>query len=76
MTISIKGQSYTEPISVTVNDFCDHAGAEIEMLEYSKPSWWEDAHIYVDDDSELLPTLVCRCGYEELQERDYDSDEY
>lgn len=57
---------------------CDHAGAEIEMLEYSKPSFWADAGIYVNDDSEDLPTLICKCGFEEVQEPeepDYDRDE-
>lgn len=61
---------YAEAISVVYEDECDHAGAEIEMLEYSKPSFWQDAGIYVNDDSEELPTLVCKCGYEELQERE------
>lgn len=71
MTITVNTPyAYAEPISVIVEDECDHAGAEIEMLEYSKDSWWEDAHCYVNDDSEELPTLVCKCGYEELQERE------
>lgn len=66
---------YTEPISIIFEDECDHAGAMVEMLEYSKASWWADAHCYVNDDSEELPTLVCKCGFEEVQEReepDYD----
>lgn len=76
LTIEVK-QSYTYPevLSITINDECDHAGAEVEMLEYSKSSFWADAGIYVNDDSEELPTLVCKCGFEEVQEReepDYD----
>ena len=52
---------------------CLHPNATIEMLEYSKPSWWADAHCYVNDDSEDLPTLVCPdCGYEEIQEPEDD----
>lgn len=59
---------YGTDISVVVDDECNHAGATIEMLEYAKSSWWEDAHCYVNDDSEELPTLVCKCGLEEIQE--------
>ena len=54
-------------------DLCEHPNAEIEMLEYAKNSWWADAHMFVPDDSEELPTLVCPdCGYEEIQEPDYE----
>jgi hypothetical protein len=69
---------YGQDISVMVEDECNHAGAEVEMLEYSKDSWWADAHCYVNDDSEELPTLVCKCGLEEIQEPeepDYERDE-
>lgn len=61
---------YGQDISVMFEDECNHAGAEIEMVSYEKSSWWADAHCYVNDDSEDLPTLVCKCGYEELQEPD------
>ena len=60
------------PVNVKVNGYCNHAGAEIEMIEYAKPSWYADAHCYAMDDSEELPTLVCKCGYEEIQEQDND----
>lgn len=71
MTINVKAPyAYAEPVSVVVNDECDHAGAEIEMLDYAKSSFWADAGIYVNDDSETLPTLVCKCGFEEIQEPD------
>lgn len=63
---------YGTDISVIVEDRCNHAGAELEYLEYNKPSFWADAGIYVNDDSEILPTLVCKCGYEELQESEPD----
>lgn len=58
---------------------CEHPNATTEMLEYEKSSWWADAHMYVNDDSETLPTTVCPdCGFEELQEPeeadDYDPD--
>jgi hypothetical protein len=59
---------YEELISVEIEGECDHAGAEIEMLTYEKASWWADAHMYVNDDSEDLPTLVCKCGFEEVQD--------
>ena len=70
---------YEELISVEIEGECDHAGAEIEYLEYAKSSWWADAHCYVNDDSETLPTLVCKCGFEEIQEPeepDYEPDYY
>jgi tryptophan synthase alpha subunit len=55
---------------------CEHENAEIEYLTYSKPSWWADAHCYVNDDSEDLPTLVCPdCGLEEIQEVDYEDED-
>lgn len=54
-------------------DLCEHENATVEMLEYSKPSWWAEAHCYVNDDSEELPTLICPdCGFEEIQEKDDD----
>ena len=57
-------------------DLCEHENATVEYLTYAKASWWADAHCYVNDDSEDLPTLVCPdCGLEEIQEReepDYD----
>lgn len=63
----------------TETDDCEHPNATVEMLTYSKPSWWADAHCYINDDSEDLPTLVCPdCGYEEIQEPeepDYDLDD-
>lgn len=69
MQITIQSPvTYPEPVSIIFNDECDHAGATVEMVEYSKDSWWEDAHCYVNDDSEELPTLVCKCGFEEIQE--------
>lgn len=47
-------------------DLCEHENAEVEYLTYSKPSWWADAHCYVNDDSEDLATLICPdCGLEE-----------
>lgn len=68
--------SEAEILSIEIEGECDHAGAVVEMLEYSKPSWWADAHMFVNDDSEELPTLVCyKCGLEEIQEPeepDYD----
>lgn len=68
-TITIQAQrDFGTDISVVVDDECNHAGAVVEMLEYSKPSFWADAGIYVNDDSEELPTLVCKCGLEEIQE--------
>lgn len=67
---------YADPISIEIEGECDHAGAEVQMLTYEKSSWWADAHMYVNDDSEDLPTLVCKCGLEEIQEpadpEDYD----
>lgn len=55
---------------------CEHENATVEYLTYSKPSWWADAHCYVNDDSEDLPTLVCPdCGLEELQEVDYENED-
>lgn len=69
MKITIQsGKTYTKPISVIFEDECNHAGAEVEMLEYSKSSFWADAGIYVNDDSEELSTLICKCGFEEIQE--------
>lgn len=71
MTLTVRNLTpYAELVSVMIEDECDHAGAAVEMLEYCKDSWWADAHCYVNDDSEELPTLVCKCGYEELQERE------
>lgn len=71
MNLTIKNLTpYSEDISVMIEDECNHAGAEVEMLEYSKDSFWADAGVYVNDDSEMLPTLVCKCGFEELQEPD------
>jgi len=56
-------------------DECDHPNATVEMLTYDKPSWWADAQMFVNDDSEELPTLVCPdCGFEEIQEPDNDED--
>lgn len=79
MTINIKDLTpYAEDVSVMVEDECNHAGATVEMLDYEKSSWWEDAHCYVNDDSEELPTLICKCGFEEIQEPeepDYDERE-
>lgn len=76
MTIEITApRTYEELVSVEIEGECDHAGAEIEMLTYAKSSFWADAGIYVNDDSEDLPTLVCKCGFEEIQEQeepDYD----
>lgn len=69
---------YEELISIEINGECDHAGAEVEMLTYEKASWWADAHMMVNDDSEDLPTLVCKCGLEEIQEPeepDYEPDD-
>ena len=80
MNIPVKSQyDYGTDISVLIYDECNHAGAEIEYLEYEKSSWWADAHCYVNDDSETLPTLVCKCGFEEIQEPeepDYERDKY
>lgn len=58
-------------------DLCEHENATVEYLTYAKPSWWADAHCYVNDDSEDLPTLVCPdCGLEEIQEVDYEGEDY
>lgn len=66
-TITINAPyTHEESLSVVVNDECNHAGAVVEMLEYEKPSFWHDAGMYVNDDSETLPTLVCGCGHEEI----------
>jgi hypothetical protein len=85
-TINVKAPySYPEAISIQWVDEngdlleCDHAGAEIEYLDYAKSSFWADAGIYVNDDSETLPTLVCKCGFEEIQEPDepdYEREDY
>ena len=57
-------------ISVKIDGECNHNGATIEMIEYSKDSFSNDAHMYMPDDSEVLATLVCNCGFEEVQEID------
>lgn len=79
-SIAVRDLSLDEEIlSVEIEGECDHAGAEVEMLTYAKASWWADAHCYVNDDSEDLPTLVCyKCGLEEIQEPeepDYEPDD-
>ena len=57
-------------------DQCEHERAEVQLLTYSKDSWWEDAQMYVPDDSEDLPTLVCPdCGFEEVLEPNYDTED-
>ena len=68
---------YGTDISVVIDGECNHAGAVIEDLEYSKDSWWSDAGMYVPDDTVIIPTLVCNCGYKEIYETDYDDyDDY
>lgn len=80
MTINVIDRTpYAELVSVVFDGECNHAGATEEMLEYGKPSFYADAGIYVNDDSEDLPTLVCTCGHEEVLERgepDYESEDY
>jgi len=71
--------SYTEELSVMIYDECNHAGAEIEDMEYSVMEIVSDTGgRYAPTGSETIPTLVCKCGFEEQQEPsepDYDRDE-
>lgn len=78
MKIEVKAPySYAEDISVMFVDEdgdivdCNHAGAEIEPVEYASPEWYADAHTYAMDGSETLETLICKCGYEKVMEKDY-----
>jgi len=72
MNINVIELSSTNAISVVFEYDCDHAGAEVKSVEYSKDRWSVDAGRYVPDDSEELPTIVCRCGYKKLCEEDRD----
>lgn len=75
-TLTPLGNLYGQDVSVAIDGECNHAGAEVQMVEYVKESWYSDAHRYAADDSEELPTLVCRCGYTEVMERDIDDGGY
>lgn len=56
-------------------DQCDHRNAEVQYLDYAKPTFWQDAGIWVNDDSETLATLVCPdCGHEEIMEHEEEDD--
>ena len=80
MTIKVAmPYSYAEDISVVIEDECNHAGAEIEYLEYSVDEVVSGTGgRMAPTGSETLPTLVCKCGFEEVQEPDepdYERDE-
>lgn len=60
MQISIKQvDNYAEPVSITINDYCNHAGAEERELEFTRDSWNDDVHMYVPDDSYFENVLYC-----------------
>lgn len=62
MNITINKIPSELSISVVVDGLCNHFAAEYEEMEFAKDSWWEDAHMYVPDDSTIENVLVCpRC---------------
>lgn len=68
MKINVQSYSYTEPVTLKINDECNHAGAYEQELDYGYP----DRYIsdWVDD---WRLSLVCnRCDWTEIIEREPD----
>lgn len=74
MTIKVRAISSEHPISVVIDGFCNHAGAKEKLIEYLRDSFWPDAGIFVPDETETQPTLVCKCGYREMQDTEWEED--
>ena len=54
MTIQIKQDSKSEWVTVVWNDYCDHAGAEMQTIDFGYPD--REKADWIDD---IQDVLVC-----------------
>lgn len=78
MTIKVRSSyDFGTAISVTVDDFCNHAGAEEEQLEFTAYSSYDGGAYTAPDDSTTESVMVCqKCrAWQDLDETWRSEDE-
>lgn len=59
MQITIQHNKQVHDLPITINDECNHGGAEEETLEFASMEWDNDSHGYLPTGTEYFDTLFC-----------------